>query len=72
VQIHVLTLKYYQNAPIGSALHIKSYSGVHGYSVLDVAIAKDNSKFASAGGDKSAFFWDISTGFDQISYFLYL
>ena len=47
---------------VGSALHIKSYSGVHGYSVLDVAIASDNAKFASAGGDKSAFFWDISTG----------
>ena len=47
---------------IGSALHIKSYSGVHGYSVLDVALANDNSKFASAGGDKSAFFWDVSTG----------
>lgn len=47
---------------IKSALHIKTYSGVHGYSVLDVAIASDNAKFASAGGDKSAFFWDISTG----------
>lgn len=47
---------------IGNALHIKSYSGVHGYSVLDVAIASDNAKFASAGGDKSAFFWDVSTG----------
>ena len=45
-----------------SALHIKTYSGVHGYSVLDVAIASDNAKFASAGGDKSAFYWDIATG----------
>ena len=47
---------------VGNALHIKTYSGVHGYSVLDVALSKDNAKFASAGGDKSAFFWDISTG----------
>ena len=46
----------------GSALHIKTYSGVHGYSVLDVAIASDNAKFVSAGGDKSAFHWDIATG----------
>lgn len=62
--------KRFQNTPVGSGLHIKSYSGVHGYSVFDVAIAKDNSKFASAGGDKSAFFWDISTGFDRILYSL--
>ena len=33
-------------------LMIKSYGGSHGYSILDVAISSDNSRFVSAGGDK--------------------
>jgi mitogen-activated protein kinase organizer 1 len=33
-------------------LLIKTYSGSHGYGILDLAISKDNSKFVSAGGDK--------------------
>lgn len=52
-------------APIGgeeSALCIQTYSGVHGYGIFDVAISKDKSKFASAGGDKSCFVWDVTTG----------
>lgn len=43
-------------------LTISNNIGVHGYSILDITISKDNSKFASAGGDKSAFLWDITTG----------
>ena len=44
------------------ALLIKKYDGVHGYQILDVAISDDNSKFASCGGDKVCFMWDISSG----------
>lgn len=35
-----------------SALLIQTYAGSHGYEVKDIAIATDNSKFASVGGDK--------------------
>ena len=41
---------------------IKSYSGVHNYEVSDIAIANDNARFVSVGGDKVGFLWDISTG----------
>ena len=75
--------------PNHEALLIKNYTGVHGYPILDVVIAKDNAKFATAGddppslplshrffslrplliinpdllgGDKSCFYWDVTTG----------
>lgn len=41
---------------------IKTYKGAHGYEVLDIAITKLNDKFATCGGDKSIFFWDVATG----------
>ncbi|KAB8205325.1 WD40-repeat-containing domain protein [Aspergillus parasiticus] len=34
----------------------------HGYSVLDVAVAGDNSRFASVGGDRQVFLWDVEQG----------
>lgn len=34
----------------------------HGYSVLDIAVASDNSKFASVGGDRQVFLWDVEQG----------
>ncbi|KAJ5562962.1 hypothetical protein N7461_001723 [Penicillium sp. DV-2018c] len=34
----------------------------HGYTVLDVAVAGDNSRFASVGGDRQAFLWDVEQG----------
>jgi mitogen-activated protein kinase organizer 1 len=34
----------------------------HGYSVLDVAVAADNARFASVGGDRLVFLWDVETG----------
>lgn len=34
----------------------------HGYDVRDVAVSADNSKFASAGGDRQLFLWDVATG----------
>lgn len=34
----------------------------HGYSVLDVAVAADNSRFTSVGGDRLVFLWDVEQG----------
>ncbi|GAT27806.1 WD domain protein [Aspergillus luchuensis] len=34
----------------------------HGYSVLDIAVAADNSRFASVGGDRQVFLWDVEQG----------
>lgn len=44
----------------GAAL-IQSYSGAHTYEVLSVAVASDNARFASGGGDKSAVLWDVAS-----------
>eukprot|EP00808_Paulinella_micropora_P029214 g48462.t1 len=42
--------------------HIKEYSGAHGYEVLDLEITPDSSKFASCGGDRVVFLWDVASG----------
>jgi mitogen-activated protein kinase organizer 1 len=47
---------------LGSAFLVKSYKGAHGYGILDVAISADNAKFATVGGDRAAFYWDVATG----------
>ena len=31
----------------------------HGYAVLDIAVSRDNKLFASVGGDRSVFLWDV-------------
>lgn len=38
------------------------FAAGHGYDVRDVAVSADNSKFASAGGDRQLFLWDVATG----------
>ncbi|KAI9818367.1 MAG: hypothetical protein M1826_001389 [Phylliscum demangeonii] len=35
--------------------------GAHGYEVLDLAVTGDNARFASVGGDKQVFLWDVAT-----------
>lgn len=40
---------------------IQEYKGQHGYEILGLAVSKDNSQFASCGGDRVAFLWDVST-----------
>ncbi|KAL1974858.1 hypothetical protein VTN31DRAFT_5062 [Thermomyces dupontii] len=35
---------------------------VHAYSVLDIAVAGDNSRFASVGGDRQVYLWDVEQG----------
>ena len=32
---------------VNDALTIKTYTGTHGYGILDIAITMDNSRFAS-------------------------
>lgn len=39
---------------------IQTYSA-HGYEVLDISVSPDNAKFASCGGDRSVFLWDVAT-----------
>lgn len=41
---------------------VKSYSGGHAYEVLSIECTKDNTKFASSGGDKNVFLWDVTQG----------
>jgi mitogen-activated protein kinase organizer 1 len=37
---------------------IQKYAS-HGYPVLDIAVTNDNKQFASVGGDRSVFLWDV-------------
>ncbi|KAI0969740.1 WD40-repeat-containing domain protein [Xylaria arbuscula] len=39
---------------------IQTYSA-HGYEVLSLSVSADNARFASAGGDRSVFLWDVAT-----------
>lgn len=32
-----------------------------GWEVLDISISHDNARFASVGGDKAVFLWDVAT-----------
>jgi mitogen-activated protein kinase organizer 1 len=38
---------------------IQEYKG-HSYDIFDIQIVYDNSAFASCGGDKKTFIWDVS------------
>ena len=40
---------------------IQTYSA-HGYEVLDIAVSEDNARFASVGGDRQVFLWDVAQG----------
>ncbi|KAM7217448.1 WD domain containing protein [Rhypophila decipiens] len=39
---------------------IQSYTG-HGYQVLSLSIASNNATFASSGGDRAVYLWDVTT-----------
>ena len=49
------------NVQENDALMIKTYAGAHGYGVLDVVVSHDNESFVSAGHDKTAFLWDVTS-----------
>ncbi|MCJ1330756.1 hypothetical protein MMC10_007443 [Thelotrema lepadinum] len=40
---------------------VQSYSA-HGHEVLDIAVTSDNARFASVGGDRQVFLWDVAQG----------
>ena len=42
-------------------IQIKTYQGSHNYEILDLTISKDNNRFASVGGDKNAYLWDVTS-----------
>ncbi|KAB8303634.1 hypothetical protein EYC80_005030 [Monilinia laxa] len=46
--------------PIKPTQLIQTYSA-HGYEVLSIAVASTNATFASCGGDRSVFLWDVQT-----------
>lgn len=39
---------------------IQTYAA-HGYEVLSLAVSGDNARFASCGGDRAVFLWDVAT-----------
>ncbi|KAI0119989.1 WD40-repeat-containing domain protein [Nemania sp. FL0031] len=39
---------------------IQTYSA-HGYEVLSLTVSSDNARFASAGGDRAVFLWDVAS-----------
>ncbi|KAI1633676.1 WD40-repeat-containing domain protein [Biscogniauxia mediterranea] len=52
------------NAPAASSVPegrlIQTYSA-HGYEVLSLSVSADNARFASSGGDRTVFLWDVAT-----------
>ena len=52
----------HREAPETGALLIKTYAGPHMKEVSAVAVADDSARFASCGGDTTAFVWDVATG----------
>jgi mitogen-activated protein kinase organizer 1 len=48
-------------SPVETTQPIQKYEA-HGYSVLDIAVSADNSRFASVGGDRQVFLWDVEQG----------
>src|ERR1700743_2067428 len=55
-QVHLFrTEPASQDKPSGP---IQRYAA-HGYPILDIAVSADNQTFASVGGDRSVFLWDV-------------
>jgi mitogen-activated protein kinase organizer 1 len=46
--------------PIPQGRLIQTYSA-HGHEVLSLSVSADNARFVSAGGDRAAFLWDVTT-----------
>lgn len=41
--------------------HLVQTYAAHGYEVLSLRVAADNARFASAGGDRAVFLWDVAS-----------
>ena len=52
------TIKWW-NIVTGACL--QTYDKGHNHEVFDIDVCDDNKKFASVGGDKTAFIWDVFT-----------
>ncbi|KAI1468533.1 WD40 repeat-like protein [Daldinia caldariorum] len=61
---HIANQKSGSGPPPGSTVPegrlIQTYSA-HGYEVLSLSVAADNARFASSGGDRAVFLWDVAT-----------
>lgn len=55
-----ITSKSESAASIPAGRLIQTYAA-HGYEVLSLAVAPDNERFVSGGGDRAAFLWDVAT-----------
>ncbi|KAH9909757.1 WD40 repeat-like protein [Xylariomycetidae sp. FL2044] len=57
-----ITRKEAANAPtpVPEGRLIQTYAA-HGYEVLSLSVSSDNARFASAGGDRAVFLWDVAT-----------
>lgn len=49
-----------QQQPLPKGRLIQTYTA-HSHEVLSLAVTPDNARFASAGGDRTVFLWDVST-----------
>lgn len=57
-QIHLSRTEPASASKLPPSGPIQKYAS-HGYPVLDIAVTKDNKQFASVGGDRSVFLWDV-------------
>jgi len=55
-----LTTNAAKLAPPKPTQLIQTYAA-HGYEVLSISVASDNATFASCGGDRAVFLWDVTT-----------
>ncbi|KAI1340990.1 WD repeat domain-containing protein [Xylariaceae sp. FL0016] len=56
-----ITQKHAQSqTPVPQGRLIQTYSA-HGYEVLSLTCSADNARFASSGGDRAVFLWDVAT-----------
>ncbi|KAN0061612.1 hypothetical protein ACQY0O_006460 [Thecaphora frezii] len=58
-QIHLYNATH-ASTPSAPSSPIKTYAA-HTHHVLSLCISRDNAQFASGGGDKSVYVWDVST-----------
>ncbi|KAI4865334.1 WD40 repeat-like protein [Hypoxylon rubiginosum] len=46
--------------PVPEGRLVQTYAA-HGYEVLSLTVSADNARFASSGGDRAVFLWDVAT-----------